>query len=232
MTTAFAPRQAAWFATVLIAMTALLGSDCLAQARRGNTATVARTTTENVPNPLQGFSQNRDQPIHIEAATLEVRDKDQMATFSGNVHVVQGDTDLRCETLIVHYEQPGGDKKNDNKTKIVASKSGAKPLPQQPMEAQRIRLLEVKGNVIVTQKEQTATGDSGRFDMRSNIITLVGNVVVSQGQNVLTGDRLVVDMTSGVSKMISNSGTVRGLFQPSRQDNPQNGGRSIGPTLN
>ncbi len=39
------------------------------------------------PNALQGFSQNRDQPVHIEAATLEVRDKDKMATFSGDVRV-------------------------------------------------------------------------------------------------------------------------------------------------
>src|SRR5271169_5480978 len=57
------------------------------------------------PNALQGFSQNRDQPVHIEAATLEVRDKDKVATFSGDVHVTQGDTNLRCKTLVVFYEQ-------------------------------------------------------------------------------------------------------------------------------
>jgi lipopolysaccharide export system protein LptA len=32
-----------------------------------------------------GFSQNRDQPITIEAAALEIRDKKKQATFSGNV---------------------------------------------------------------------------------------------------------------------------------------------------
>ena len=53
---------------------------------------------------MQGFSQNRDQPVHIEAATLEVRDKDKVATFSGNVHVVQGDTTMRCKSLVVFYE--------------------------------------------------------------------------------------------------------------------------------
>ena len=32
------------------------------------------------------------EPVSIEAASLEVRDKDRVATFSGNVRVVQGDT--------------------------------------------------------------------------------------------------------------------------------------------
>src|SRR6185369_547545 len=65
---------------------------------------------KGVPNAVQGFSKNRDQPVNIEAATLEVRDKDRIATFSGNVHVVQGDTTMRCKVLVVHYDnnQTGG----------------------------------------------------------------------------------------------------------------------------
>ena len=50
-----------------------------------------------------GFSQNRDKPVQIKAQTFEVRDKDKVATFSGNVHVVQGDTTIRCKSLIVTY---------------------------------------------------------------------------------------------------------------------------------
>src|SRR3974377_980560 len=57
------------------------------------------------PNAVQGFSQNRDQPVHIEAATLEVRDKDKVATFSGDVRVKQGDTGMRCKSLVVFYGQ-------------------------------------------------------------------------------------------------------------------------------
>jgi lipopolysaccharide export system protein LptA len=216
-------RLAAWFATLTIAAMAMLCQDVLAQTQRGtrprNNAT-ARTTTDNVANPLQGFSQNRDMPVHIEAATLEVRDKEQIATFSGNVHVVQGDTDLRCDTLVVHYEQSDGDQAQ----RTVGSRSTAKPAATMPMEGQRIRRLEIKGNVIVTQKDQTATGDNGEFDMRSSVITLVGNVIVGQGKNVLRGDRLVVNLVSGVSRIESNSGRVQGLFQPSQQPGQNNAG--------
>ena len=35
----------------------------------------AQSAVQGVPNAMQGFSQNRDQPIQIEAATLEMRDK-------------------------------------------------------------------------------------------------------------------------------------------------------------
>ena len=48
-------------------------------------AAIAQSTMQGVPNAMQGFSQNRDQPIQIEAATLEMRDKKKEATFAGNV---------------------------------------------------------------------------------------------------------------------------------------------------
>ena len=170
-------------------------------------------TATGVPNAMQGFSQNREQPVKIEAATLEVREKDKLATFSGNVNLTQGDTNLKCKLLVVHYEQ---DLKKPAMTAATAT-PGSK-------SEQRISKLEAKGGVVVTQKEQTATGDSGLFDMRSNTVTLLGNVVVTQGQNVLRGERLVVDLTTGVSRVESGSsgqGRVQGLFLPgSVKDKP------------
>ena len=63
--------------------------------------------------------------------------------------------------------------------------------------------------MVVTQKEQTATGDLGMFDMKTNTVTLTGNVVMTQGKNVLRGDRLVVDLTSGVSRVESGKNGQR-----------------------
>src|SRR5450432_3497450 len=64
----------------------------------------AQSAVQGVPNAMQGFSQNRDQPIQIEAATLEMRDKKKEATFAGNVKVVQGDTTMTSKVLVVFYE--------------------------------------------------------------------------------------------------------------------------------
>ncbi len=156
-------------------------------------------------NALQGFSQNRDRPIKIDAATLEVHDKDKVATFSGNVQVVQGDTTLLCRTLAVFYDQEG------TGNALTAAKPG-------PGGQQRIKRLEARGGVKVTQKDQTATGDTGVFDMASNTVTLNGNVVVTQGDNTLRGEKLTVNLTSGVSHVEagnSTGGRVQGLFLPS-----------------
>jgi lipopolysaccharide export system protein LptA len=156
-------------------------------------------------NALQGFSQNRDQPIKIDAARLEVRDKKKQATFSGSVKVVQGDTTLRCKTLDVFYDS---DDQAAGST-LTAAKPG-------PAGQSRIRRLEANGGVEVTQKDQVAHGDKGLFDMASNTVTLSGNVVVTQGQNILRGERLVVDLTSGVSRVEAGNGRgVQGLFLPS-----------------
>ena len=64
----------------------------------------AQGAVSGVPNAMQGFSQNRDQPIQIEAASLEMRDKKKEATFSGNVKVVQGDTTMTAKSLVVFYD--------------------------------------------------------------------------------------------------------------------------------
>jgi lipopolysaccharide export system protein LptA len=175
----------------------------------------------NAPNALQGFQQNRGQPVSIEASRLEVRDKDKMATFSGNVKVVQGDTTMRCRTLVVFYEQQN----KDGQQALAAAQTmpAAKPGPG---GSSQISKLEAGGGVTVTQKEQTATGDRALFDMKSNTVTLLGNVLVSQGPNVMRGEKLVVDLTTGVSRVEAGKGPVRMLIQ---QGPPQEKGGSGSP---
>jgi lipopolysaccharide export system protein LptA len=179
-------------------------SEAKAQARPPAAApSSSAAIQQGPPNALQGFSQNRGQPVQIEAATLEVRDKDKVATFSGNVHVIQGDTDMRCRSLVVFYEDEG--------VQGAGANPGIRTAQPGPGGNSKIKRLEANGNVVVTQKDQTATGDKGVFDMRANTVTLLGNVVMSQGQNVLRGERLVVNLTSGVSRV--EGGRVQGLFQ-------------------
>src|SRR5438552_5528065 len=91
----------------------------------------AQSAVSGVPNAMQGFSQNRDQPIQIEAAALEMRDKKKEATFTGNVKVVQGDTTMTSKSLVVFYEQTAAAPPPPAPTK------GAKaaPAPSAPLPA-------------------------------------------------------------------------------------------------
>jgi lipopolysaccharide export system protein LptA len=204
----------------------------LAVATTVGIAAVYAQQPSGPPNALQGFSQNRDKPIKITSVTLEVRDKDKMATFAGDVHLVQGDTTMRSKTLVVFYEdeapakpatpavsaKPGTRSVNATQAAPNTTQTAPSTTEAAPQQNQQIKRVEAKGNVIVVQKDQTATGDLGVFDMRANTVTMLGNVVISQGLNVVKGDTLTVDMTTGVSRITCGKAQeqcrVQGLFQP------------------
>ena len=80
----------------------------------------------------------------------------ETATFSGDVIVIQGDTELRCNTLVVFYEGE------------LSGKGKASPAPSGGRE-QQIRRMEARGNVVVIQKDQRATGEYGDFDVRIQV---------------------------------------------------------------
>jgi lipopolysaccharide export system protein LptA len=192
------------------------------------------------PGPFQGLTQgqNQNQPVQIEAATLEVRDKTKQAMFTGNVQVVQGETTMKCQSLIVFYGQEVG--LGADGAPVTATAAAAKPTPGMPQGAQNIRRIEARGGVTVITKDQNASGDLGVYDLKTKTITLSGNVVVSQGQNVIHGERVVVDTTTGNARVESGSsagnggvagavpGRVRALIQPGKG---QNGGTSNFMTL-
>ena len=196
--------------------------------RRPPSTAAAPTGPSGPPNALQGFSQNRDQPVRINADELQVHDKDKVAVFSGDVHLVQGDTDMRTTKLVVFYD----DEPPPPAPATASAKTTNASAQITPQQNQQIKRVEAKGNVIVVkkqkdQKDQKATGNEGIFDMRANTVTMVGNVVISQGDSILTGDNLTVNMTSGDAVLTGkpvasakdpkdpNGGRVHGLFTPS-----------------
>lgn len=156
---------------------------------------------QSVTDALSDFSVDSDAPVRIESDELEVRDRERMAVFAGNVVVRQGDTTLRTPRLEVHY---------------TAATSPA--TAEQPGAGQSISRLAARGGVVVETRDQKATGDWADFDMDSQEIVLGGDVVLTQGQNVLRGGRLVVNLATGTSRLLSagqaESGRVQGLFIP------------------
>ena len=147
---------------------------------------------------FSGFRADNATPIQISSKSLEVRDQDGRAVFSGDVVVQQADTVLKTKVLKVFY-----------------SGSGAGP------GEQRMTRLEASGRVYVRSKDQTATGQTAVVDLVKNTAVLSGNVVLSQGENVARGERLVVDLTTGKSRLEANKaaggskGRVQVLIVPS-----------------
>jgi lipopolysaccharide export system protein LptA len=155
---------------------------------------------EAQPAPAQ--SGGGDTPIEISSDRLVLEQSQQLATFTGNVDAVQGDTTLRTDKLRVFYT-------SDEERQASGSQ-------------QSVKRLEAEGNVIVTKPGETAEGDSGVYDLAAGTMVLIGNVVLTQGKSVVKGDRLDVDNNTGVSVVTASqpqagsprTQRVRALFVP------------------
>jgi lipopolysaccharide export system protein LptA len=182
-------------------------------------AAVARSAAQEQSSggAMQGLSLKSDQPVKIESSTLEVRDKIRQATFMGDVKLVQGDTTLKCDTLVVFYED----------TAMAGSKKGGQPAGAQAQKGgagsggQQIKRAEAKGNVFVTQKDQTASGEFAVYDAKANTVTMTGSVVVTQGAQVMRGERMVANLTTGVTRVEAPKGRqIELMIQPGAKDGP------------
>ncbi|MFH1158427.1 MAG: LptA/OstA family protein [Pseudomonadota bacterium] len=77
-------------------------------------------------------------------------------------------------------------------------------------------------HVVVKTAKETATGDSGVYDVPAQKAVLTGKVKIFQGENRLEGTRAEVDMTTGMSRLsgegnLETEGRVRGVFYPNSQ---------------
>jgi len=124
--------------------------------------------------------------IQIEADGMEMREREGIAIFTGNVSVIQGDRHLRAGKMIVHYGKPQGGA-------VEANSSQGRGLGDTDIEK-----LEVSNKVYVKSGGQIATGDEGVFDAKANVMVMQGEkVVLIDGDNVASGCKLVANMTTG-----------------------------------
>jgi len=168
------------------------------------------SATSQVP----GLKLSGDQPIQIESDKLEVRQNESMAVFSGNVTVNQGPTLLKAGKMTVYYVKPAnGDK---------SAAAGASAMTG----AANIDHLVIENKVYIKSNDQIATGDTGTFDMKTQLLVLSGQeVVLSQGDNVLKGCKLTVQMKSGLGN-VDGCPRVIMMFKPQKQDATQKQGAS------
>lgn len=148
------------------------------------------------------LSSTKGQPIDIEADSLTVNDKEQVAMFHGKVNAVQGTMTMRSTKLNVNYSGDG------------AATDGAQA------GGSKVTSIRAEGKVLInTADDQATTSDWAVFDAKSQTVTIGGNVVLSQGDNVIKGDQLVIDLTTNRSRFVnqgdpSTRKRVRGLFMP------------------
>ncbi len=159
----------------IVGLAALLGVAALA-----GTQPVQAQTSES---RMTGLALSGDEPIQIESDLLQINEETSQATFTGNVRVLQGDTVLQAGEMIVHYAKNGGS---------VAS------------GAADIREIDLFKKVLIRSGTQTATADTGNFNMANEVLVLSGEkVVLTDAENVFIGCKLTVQMQNGQAKLDS-----------------------------
>ncbi len=60
-----------------------------------------------LPTPLLALGTDSEQPIAVEADSLEVREQDGISIYEGNVLLVQGSLELRSDRMVIHFNDAG-----------------------------------------------------------------------------------------------------------------------------
>jgi lipopolysaccharide export system protein LptA len=195
-------NKAAIFSAACVAVSLMFG---VAQAA-GPTATPTPQAKKRGVSPILPGGDSKA-PITVDAEKLEYFDRDQKLVYTGNVFVQQGDSTMRATVMTVFLTKDEG---------LAAAQQAV-----QSDSSGRIRRIESKGPVTVTQLDQVGTGDNGVYDKIENKVYLFGNVVLSRGTNVTKGDRdskLVYDLDTGYAQVLG--GRVNSIFTPgSSEDN-------------
>lgn len=170
--------------------------------------------TEQVPFGSLNLS-NGKQPVKIDADRLEMRDKEGIAIFNGNVSVVQGETVLRAGQMIVHYN------KGSNNADAGAQQGTA------GLSASGIDRLEVSGKVYLKSGPQVATGDTGVYNAKTQLMVLQGKkVVLTDGDNVATGCKMTAHMDTGKAFLEACPGAKKGRVSIIMSPKSEDGGAS------
>lgn len=138
-------------------------------------ASVNAAKAQLAPNMSSG-------PIDITGDRLQV--EDEVATWTGNVRAVQGETILTAKKLIADLDGGGS--------------------------FSRIRAI---GDVRYSSGKEAITGKKGVYDAAARTITISDNVVVTQGEQVMTGGELIYWIDTGKILFTAEKGRrIRGIF--------------------
>jgi lipopolysaccharide export system protein LptA len=198
-------------------------------------AAMGASAQQSTTTKMTGLNLNKDQPIQIESDKLEIHDSESNAVFTGKVNVVQGTTTMQAGKMIVFYKkkpQPdaAGTAAKPGTAATTKTATDAAVKPAATADAKKaapaagnsvvsgdtdIDHILVSDKVYLTSGTQTATAETGSFDMAAQLAILKGEkVVLTDGPNVFTGCMLTVHMNTGEAQLDSCGGRVQIQLDP------------------
>jgi len=126
---------------------------------------------------------NSNAPIDFAADHMELQDKSNRVILTGNVQVKQDDMTLRAARITVAYT--------------------GKALNGSPQASR----LDASGGVTVVQRDKTARGQYGIYDVNRKVVIMLGGVSLTQGPNTVNGSKLTINLDTGKA-VVDGSGAV------------------------
>jgi lipopolysaccharide export system protein LptA len=117
---------------------------------------------------------NSNAPVNVDADRIELQDKQNRVTMSGNVIITQGNLRLTAARTTIDYLDTGA------------------------LEIQRLNAV---GGVTVTRGNESARGAVAVYDFNRRLIVMSGGVSLKRGSDTVNGGRLTIDLNSGLSSV-------------------------------
>lgn len=145
-------------------------------------------------NAQAQMASNNNDPIQVNAASVDFQPQNNMTIISGNAEIVQGNAVLRAPGFKIYYGAQG------------TAQSG---------KVQKVYSEGVTYYVTPTEKIR---GDKAFYDAVNNTIIFTGNVILNQGKSVATGYELRVNTITKQSQLKSSGGRVKAVLFPQDQN--------------
>lgn len=139
------------------------------------------------------LTSDREQPINIEADTLEIDDSRHISIYQGNVDMRQGSLHIRAERIILHFDQ------NNN-----------------------LQWLEISGSPaafsLLNDNRQPMSGEARNIDYHQDksLMKMRGDAVYRNDQDSIESDSITVNLDTDALQAgdQGGNGRVRMLIQP------------------
>ena len=133
----------------------------------------AIATAQEMGVTFGGLKADTSLPVEVKADTLAVDQASGLASFTGNVLVVQGAMRLSADEVRVEYAKEGG----------------------------KIARLHASGKVLLVNATDAAEASEAVYPIDTGEVVMTGSVLLTQGQAAIRGQKLVIDLKSGTGRM-------------------------------
>jgi lipopolysaccharide export system protein LptA len=155
-------------------------------------------STQAIPTLAYSKSEDNQQPIHVEADSLEVRDSDNISIYTGNVKLTQGSLEIHSDRLTLYFD--------DNKILTLMQMTGSPATFRQLNDSN----LEITGEALEM-----------KYSESESTLLLLEKAKLTQGADIIESNKinLNIDSNSIEAGSVEPENRVRMLIQPKQPAN-------------